>query len=287
MTDCAIFTTAFDVPEIVADSYFNSLALQSYTDFDVIIVNDGFKNIRNYLNKYSHLNIVELECAESIARNREVLINYAHQSNYDNIIFCDFDDYFSPNRVELTRSLLQYHDLVVNDLLICRNGHVSNNGYISNRFPDNYKISLVDILEKNFLGLSNTAIKRSVLEPIAFPQDLIAVDWFFFTTILFKAPTAVFTNKTYTYYRQHEHTLAGIGRSDLQQLEKEITVKKQHYNSLSTLDPLFEDYYEKVCEFEYRIYEKNPSDYLANLKFKLNIFPLWWELFNTNFKEEL
>jgi len=285
MTTCGIFTTAFDVPETVAHSYFKSLALQSYTDFDVIVVNDGFENILDYSDEYPRLNVIELECGGSIAKNREVMINHARESKYEAVIFCDFDDYFSPNRVELTLDLLQHHDLVVNDLLICSDGDVSNDGYISNRFPDNYQITLVDVLEKNFLGLSNTAIKKSLLEPVTFPQDQIAVDWLFFTEILYRHPKAVFTNKTYTYYRQHENTLAGIGRFDLQQLEKEIAVKKQHYNSLRTLDPLFEYYYREVCDFDCRIHQKNPSDYLVNLKSKLNVFPLWWELFNTNYKE--
>ncbi len=287
MTTCGIFTTAFDVPEIVAHSYFKSLALQSCADFDVIIVNDGIKNIGNYLHQYSCLNVIELECGGSIAKNREVMINHACQSSYDFVIFCDFDDYFSPNRVELTLGLLKSYDLVVNDLLICSDGNVSNDGYMSNRFPDGCQITLVDVLEKNFLGLSNTAIKKSLLEPVTFPQDQIAVDWLFFTDILYRRPRAVFTNKTYTYYRQHENTLAGIGRVDLQQLEKEIAVKKQHYRSLSTLDPLFEYYYREVCDFDCRIHQKNPLDCLVNLKSKLNVFPLWWELFNTNYKEQL
>lgn len=287
MTTCGIFTTAFDVPENIAHSYFKSLALQSYSDFDVVVVNDGFEKIANYCNEYSCLNVIELECGAGIAKNREVMINHAHESKYETLIFCDFDDYFSPNRVKLTLELLQKNEVVVNDLLICSGDYISNAGYISNRFPDNYQITLVDVLEKNFLGLSNTAIKKSILEPVTFPRDQIAVDWLFFTEILYRRPRAVFTNKMYTYYRQHENTLAGIGRVDYRQLEKEIAVKKQHYNSLSTLDPLFELYYREVCNFDCEIHQKNPFDYLVSLKSKLNNFPLWWELFNTNYKELL
>ena len=115
----AVLTTVFPANNQYVHEFLGSLKLQTYTDFDVVIVNDGLSGFGEIRRNYEgDLNIIGLDYSDAPAKNREHGINYCIENNYDILIFGDSDDYFSENRVEKSVEYLVSYDIVVNDLTL-------------------------------------------------------------------------------------------------------------------------------------------------------------------------
>ena len=206
----AFLTTIFPMKKQFLIDFFNSLNNQTYDNFDVVVVNDGYSNFNEIKLKYGKLNIVELECSNTPAKNREYGINYCIERKYDILIFGDSDDYFSNNRVELALEALNSNDIVVNDVSLFDNNGTYEDMYISNRLENDSKVDYDYIKNKNIFGLSNTALKINILSKVIFDKDLVAVDWYLYKGLLKNGCKAIFTNKAITYYRQHKDNTVGL-----------------------------------------------------------------------------
>ena len=206
----AFLTTIFPMKKQFLFDFFNSLNNQTHDNFDVVVANDGYSNFNEIKLKYGKLNIVELECSNTPAKNREYGINYCIERKYDILIFGDSDDYFSNNRVELALEALNSNDIVVNDVSLFDDRGVYETMYISNRLSDNSKVNYSYIKNKNIFGLSNTALKINILSKVIFDKDLVAVDWYLYKGLLKNGCKAIFTNKAITYYRQYKDNTVGL-----------------------------------------------------------------------------
>jgi len=257
----AFFTTIFPMEERYLFEFLESLEKQSYKQFDLIVVNDGYKNFEQIKQKFN-LNIIELNYSNTPAKNREYGINYIIKNGYDILILGDSDDYFSNNRVEVILNYLDKNDIVINDLTLFNNQFMIDN-YLSNRLRDGEIIKLDFIKDKNIFGFSNSAIKLDKLKKIEFPKDIIAVDWYFFDMLLKDNYKAIFTNKTTTFYRQYEENLIGLINIDIEKIKK---VKLLHYKYTNSY------YYDKIMENNYEIKKINN--------------PLWWENLKIKEKDE-
>lgn len=279
MNKIAFLTTIYPIDDIYVTDFFESLIGQTNSNFDVIIVNDGFSALGKLKNKYNNLNIIELPAADNIAKNRESLVKYAISSGYNYAIFGDIDDYFDSNRIEVSKSLLQSCDIVVNDLTSFSSKNVLVEKFISNRVENHTEIPLNFIMDKNIFGLSNTAIKLKGLlsEHISFPSKLIAVDWFFFSNLLLNNKKAIFTNETLTYYRQHDGNTAGIGTINANTIVRAIKVKLIHYSFMKENNSEYQILYEQTHKLtDWLSKKENVAEYVQiNLK-NLPV-PLWWE----------
>lgn len=187
---------------------------QTYKDFDIVVINDGYRNFEKIISKYSNLNIIELPYENSIAKNREYGINWCIDNSYDILIFGDSDDYFSLNRIAKSIDLLSTCDIVVNDLTLFDEQGILITNYISHRVQNNTQISFNFIKEKNIFGLSNTAVNVSILNRVQFNEELIAVDWFLYKNLLEIGLKAIFTNEIKTFYRQHLSNTIGLNMQD-------------------------------------------------------------------------
>lgn len=210
----AFLTTIFPMDENYLIDFFDSLVQQTYNDFDIIVINDGYRNFKKFIGMYSTLNIIELPYENSIAKNREYGINWCIDNSYDILIFGDSDDYFSVNRLAKSIDLLSTCDIVVNDLTLFDEQGILITNYISNRVPTNTQISYDFIKDKNIFGLSNTAVNISILNRVQFDKDLVAVDWFFYKNLLETGLKAIFTNEIETFYRQHPSNTVGLNMQD-------------------------------------------------------------------------
>ena len=210
MKNVAFLTTIFPMEGQFLIDFFDSLSGQTYDNFDVIVVNDGYDNFYDVKMKYQNLSIIELPYSDTPAKNREYGINYCIKRKYDILIFGDSDDYFSNNRVELSLNMLNSNDIVVNDVSLFSDRGVYETMYISNRLSDNSKVNYSYIKNKNIFGLSNTALKINILSKVSFDKDLVAVDWYLYKGLLKNGCKAIFTNKAITYYRQHKDNTIGL-----------------------------------------------------------------------------
>ncbi len=152
-------------------------------------------------NKYKELN-ADLESGDPL--------EFEDTKKYEKLIFGDSDDYFSENRVEASIELLSDHEIVVNDVSLFNDTGIYEEKYMSHRLRDKTKVRLDFIKDKNIFGLSNTALRTSILNKVHFDKDLVAVDWYFYTNLLKQKYNAIFTNGAITYYRQHNDNTVGL-----------------------------------------------------------------------------
>ncbi len=209
----SFLTTVFSNNSQYLNNFFESLKTQTFKDFDVVVVNDGYEKFEDIKKKYEQsLNIIEIKYLNTPAKNRERGVNFCIDSKYETIIFGDSDDYFANNRVEKSIELLKNNDIVVNDLNLFDDKGVYEEKYMSHRLNNYDVIDIEFIKDKNIFGMSNTALKLKDVSKVSFDPEIAAVDWYFFRNLLTKGLKAMFTNETVSYYRQHENNMVGLNR---------------------------------------------------------------------------
>ena len=278
LKDTVVLTTVYPIALQYFIEYLESLLVQSDRYFDIVIVNDGVENLSSILDKYVQLSFVVLNAEETPSLNREKLINYAIKQSYNIAIFADCDDCFSPQRVEITKKLLDQHDIIVNDLTLFNSEYIIQENYFSERFSNYQKITFEDISNKNMFGLSNTAIKLKGLKFFSLDKRLVAIDWYVFSTLLLKGKNAIFTNDIVTDYRQHSNNTIGIGKLDKNLLKKSINIKQLHYTLMGSQS---EEYYflnQQLDSLRKQLNTDEKINQYIDLFNKKNHFPLWWEL---------
>ncbi len=228
-----LLTTVFPASESYLDDFFISLQKQTNADFDVLVINDGIENFEIYKAKYTSLNIIEIKAAESPAKNREIGINTVLELGYKYIVFGDSDDYFSENRIERSIESLEENHLVFNELTVFGESFRSEN-FLEKKIKNLDKISET-IFDGNVFGLSNIAVRSEIiLSRLDFDENLIAVDWFFITTLIIHNNYKIkFLGDVQTHYRQYNNNTIGMSLllTD-QKLELGIRVKEIHYSAL-------------------------------------------------------
>jgi sugar O-acyltransferase (sialic acid O-acetyltransferase NeuD family) len=276
----AFLTTFFPTEKAYVLDFLESLSSQTVKDFDLIVLNDGFLYFHELKRKFANINIIELPSAGSIAKNRQALIQYAKNKLYDIAIFGDSDDYFSSNRVESSINELRYTDVVVNDLTSIKGNKMISEGIYSHRLQNRQSISFDFIKHKNIFGLSNTAInlKCVPLDFIRFPDDIIAVDWFFYSLLLNRGVKAIFINDVVTFYRQHESNTIGIGLLNSTIVKDILRVKIIHYEYLKAVLPEFEALYLEVSLLSQLVLNESKLNKLLDFNRNNIKYPLWWEL---------
>lgn len=269
------------------DEYLNSMDIQSFKDFNLIIFLDRVDlcEIQYIINNCDKLNIIcrQLDSDLSIPKAREAALEYLKDNNYDTCIFTDTDDFFHKDYVsELIRSLSENNNIVFCDVSI----YFSDTNILTNYFgrygvPE--EIDLQYICEKNCIGLGNSGIRLSLYEKdeFHFPDDIIAVDWWFYSVLMKKKGCkAYFINKPLVFYRQYDSNTAGFLNLDDNKIINGIKVKILHYKNLVTFDKQFSkkyDDYKALCnkianDIEYKRY------YIDNIRsiYKRRLY-LWWE----------
>ena len=271
----AFLTTIYPENEEYLIEFFNSLSEQTFKGFDLIVVNDGCRNIREVTKKFDKMNIILLNYSSTPTKNRQHGINYVVSNNYENIIFGDSDDLFDNNRLRVSVDLLSSYDIVVNDLSTFQSKSIHIKNYISNRVANNTEIDIEFIRDKNIFGLSNTSLKAKLFKEINLDSDMVALDWFIFSRALLQNARAVFTNTTETYYRQHGNNTIGIGKLTSDFIYAGVAVKIQHYGKLMQLDSRYEEFYYEIKYLQEKIADSKYVERLVHQKMK---YPLWWEM---------
>jgi len=255
--------------------FFNSLSIQTFKNFDLVVINDGYVGFGEFIEEFNSLNIIELHSSDTPAKNREFGINFVRKNNYDILVFGDSDDYFSTNRIEISINKLKHSNIVVNDLSLFNEADgIFSKQYLSERISNNSKIEIDYIKEKNIFGMTNSAVNVKILQEVIFDKRLVAVDWHLFSILLLARHEAIFTNETETFYRQYDGNTIGIGSKTDESVLKSIEVKTNHYELLQEKHEQFKILYKKMCELKKEIKSVNGIDSLSK-KTRQNLF--WWE----------
>lgn len=283
----AFFTVIYPQNEKFTIDFLTSLNNQTYSKFDLIIVNDNTNNLSEKLQKYPNLNPIIFNLNGTPTKIRLNGLKKLLKLNHDYIIFGDCDDYFNNNRI---KTIIQYLkkgiDLLGHDVtLINAKNTCIQNHFFYPRLKHTQHISIEDIMTHNFLGLTNTAISHTLLKKVILTDvNVIALDWYLFSQALLHNCKAIFIKDTLTAYRQHENSLVGLNQINSSLIEKGLKSKYLHYNAMLKL---------KKRKFKNLQYEYNHlyNTFTSCTKFKklyikeaFNIklkSPFWWETITT------
>lgn len=282
-------TAVFSVVYPGIDEYFAeflaSLSRQSIKNFTLFLINDGLSNIAEFLQK-ADLDVKVKDAEdESPAQLRKIGIQWIMESGADVIVFADADDTFAENRVEISGHSLERYELVFNELLLTGQGAINCTPMLGRHFRDGEIIDSENIREANAMGLSNTAIRVKRI-PQSFreiPDHLVTFDWAFFALCLLGGTKGVYTERTATYYRQHENNLANPCALTDAQIMRGVHIKSDHYRFLSRCDLEYlhlADYFKELL-VTLQDDECLRKKYCEAVRKQATVMPLWWEPIKT------
>jgi hypothetical protein len=146
------------------------------------------------------------------AELRGQMLTAASASAADVVVFADFDDRLLPEALGLHARALDDADISFGDMVLADSG----GRRLGRRFFDGASIpnSFTGpgaIIERNFLGFGNTAVRRAVLldADLSIPTDAMPADWWFFTALLSKGLRAARTDGPVSLYRSHANSALG------------------------------------------------------------------------------
>tara|TARA_B100001939_G_C16859574_1_gene581176 strand:- start:1 stop:873 length:873 start_codon:yes stop_codon:yes gene_type:complete len=274
-----LLTTVYPGIETYFDDFISSVNAQDNTNFQLLIINDNFKNLESHLAKINIDKTHVFSSKQSPEMNRIYGIKKCKELYADIIIFADSDDTFSTNRISETINYFNDPklDILINDICICDSDiNMIKDSYISERIENEAIINKNSIRHYNFCGLSNSAIRSKICKI----EEIIPIspfDWTFYTNLLFKGAHARFTSNIKTYYRQHSQNFVGISDSiDDDKIMKALDTKINHYKKLDNIFGGFDnliEFYESVLlmnEAEQNLYKQK-----CYQRYKENSF--WWE----------
>lgn len=277
----AFGTAVYEQNPVFTAEYIDTLNNQDNSDFDVLLLNDNLPDeschqIKHILQR----NVFLLKAKEGSKPSalRTELLKTAFDNGYELLILGDFDDVFSENRVsEIIKGFDRGYGFFYNDLY-----YLSDRKKYFQTIP--YEtLEISQILEYNYLGLTNTAINLKVLTTDIINElyacCLITFDWFLFLTLLIHDIKGKKINNAKTYYRLHPLNIVGKRTNTAEEIKREIQVKLDLYNALKHKNPIF---IEKIA---YYIELKRQIDLSGIMNFT-NYNDYWWGKSNSNMERE-
>lgn len=278
-----LFTVIYPGCEPWLPRFFESVIGQTRDDFDLMILNDGLAGAEHVI-PVAPNRLQLLPASGTIAKVRQQGIDLLIESDYEKIIFADADDYFSENRIEKAVEALAEADIYVNDLTAVDDaGNVIKEHYFTGRLGKKKEIDLEMILDKNIMGLGNTSVRSSALEPVEIPADTIAADWLIFTKLMLTGRKAIFNNDSVTYYRQHEQNTAGFKTLRPDRILRSLKVQEQQASYFAPQSEIHRERLKKIYLLKQYLGEsdKHLDNYLETIEDLLPEQPFWWEEIKT------
>jgi len=244
-----------------------------------MILNDGLRDAENLLPDI-RTRIQLIPVNGTIAGVRKQGILRLMNSDYEKIIFADADDYFSENRIEKSCNALESTDIYVNELTsVNEQDQPIKEKYFSKRLGETFNIEARFVLDKNILGLGNSAVRHSALREIDIPDDTIAVDWLLFTDMLLRGATARFKNDSVSYYRQHVENTAGLKSITAEKIQLGLKVQIQNAEYFANKSETHLKWLSELTSMHSALNksEFDMSQILPVLENALPSNPFWWE----------
>ena len=267
------------------NEFSRSVNNQDCPDFDMLFLNDDLDEAEIDISINSIKKKVILSSGKpnsTIPQLRYQLIKYAKENNYDLLALVDFDDTFSENRVSKVKTAFNNeYGFYYNDIYY----FYKKNKFFS--FLPDYTNEVNQILEQNYLGLSNTAINLSKID-----FDLLeklnvtickAFDWYMYSVFLAEGHKGKKVDGCRTYYRIYENNTAGECKNTINYINNEINTKINHYSLLKQWDSKYEELYDyyKALQHEWK---RGNVDLLSYIDIKNDY---WWGLIKSHKVKEV
>lgn len=258
------------------DKFLDSINKQIYKKFDILIINDNIDSatLQQRLKKivFNNISIIdETQSSKTPAQLRILLLLEAKKRGYDLLILGDCDDTFSKNRVYNIKECYlknKEYAFYYNDLIL-------QNGELAIQDMPDWTCSIDDILQYNYLGLSNSAINMNklCLDWIMSLKECesFVFDWYLFSRMLIMDLQGMHVKGAYTIYRIHQGNFVGLNRCNKEMIAKELVVKKQHYKSLQKYSKKMRHIYEEIKDMtvdDVRLSTVSTSFWWSNIRLK-------------------
>jgi len=281
--DTLLLGVVFEEVKPFLDEYFTSIDSQTEKNFDLLILKDQYKDkipdcrINNI--------IINVEKKETPAQIRQLGIQYAIENNYRNLIFTDTDDYYSENYVENLIAGLENSDFTYSNIV-----PVDNKGCVikSNIVIPDYAKQYKDIINYNYIGLGCSAVKTQIVKGVDIPRDIIAVDWYLYTTLLLNGFAGEKICDAFVNYRQHVNNIVGgLKQLDRKRLFNGIDIKEKHYfyiynycleSKNISVAKEYDFKYQEILKLNTRVKEKTFLEKYINIvnMNMVEIYKGWW-----------
>lgn len=242
----------------------DSILEQTYSDFELIICDDCSKDntvsiLKEYELKDKRIKVVVNESNLGFKKNFEKIISLC---NGDYIAFCDQDDIWTQNHLEILLNEIGNKDLICgNAELIDKTGNkmkLTTYECLSNfNFPNQNELLFKNLLYGNFAqGTAMMITKRIANQITPIPECVLYHDWWA-ASIATLNNGCSYTNKTVLLYRQHGSN---------QTVTKEYKVFSSIKTAIEKRKKIKEEYKNKIeyaTELEKRT--KNP-DFLNSIQ---------------------
>ncbi len=218
-----------------------SLRNQTDCDFLLLVLDDGSGEREDFFSAELTVQVRQATSGQSPAAIRRELILWA--SEYaDAIVFIDADDWCCSERIAICRERLQEHDAIAHDMMLVDSAGIPLGPFIGPQVP-NGRVNLTDIADRNFLGLSNTAAKTSVLLHAAknIPDHIVAFDWALYTAVLADGGDVAYDTRILSGYRQYDGNIAAVTQRDSRTVCRAVRVKAEHYALFCEISPWYAD----------------------------------------------
>tara|TARA_Y100000741_G_scaffold172298_2_gene130558 strand:- start:3925 stop:4806 length:882 start_codon:yes stop_codon:yes gene_type:complete len=258
-----------------------SINSQKYKKFNLIFFTNNYSIENKYLNKITNKYLIyKLNGSPSLVRQMAIkkILNLKPKK----ICFADLDDNMDKERALVVFKLLNKNAIVVNDI----NLHYVwkkkfSKRYFSNYLKNNQKLNYRNILNSNFIGFTNSAVRFEVLKQnknkILINKKIRVYDWFLWSILTIKN-NAIFTNRTVTQYNIFKNSKNKIPPSKyFKSIYNLIVVKKNHYDLMSSEKKVYKVknliYKNFLDNFNFR--NKKQNNFNSKLNFNDNF---WWSI---------
>ena len=208
---------------------------------------------------------------------RRRMLERVRATEVEAVVFFDMDDVpladaFARHFAALDKAEISYGDMH----LIAEDGAVGERTFFAGAKVPARLATTAPITGRNFLGFTNTALRRSALtaEACAVPDGVAAADWWLYTTLIDGGCRARRTTAPVAAYRTHRGNLLGA-RPDPSPtaLARRCRIARQHYAALPPT-PARRRHDDALARLEARLARPDPA--LARLAERVCARPGVW-----------
>lgn len=231
----AILMATYNSSQFIREQL-DSLYSQSYMDWELYIHDDGSNDntldiIEQYSQRYKNIRVIGKEVKALGPKNNFMfLLNNADADYY---LFCDHDDVWFPNKIELTIQQIKKNEIAdrSNPVLFHSDLHIVDTELktISNSMWHYAKIRPDLLKKKNYVMVScfitgctlgiNKATKELVKD---MPDKAIMHDWWIGVKAVMSGAKVISWPEATMYYRLHGHNDSGIPQVKLMPYLKHV-----------------------------------------------------------------
>ena len=201
------------------------------------------------LQRQDKIHIVKSDAFASPTALRQTMLIAARSMDAEILVFADFDDCIDQTALSIHAETLTDSEISYGDMrLIDHEGKPTGRTFFENAGVPDRVSGPESLQERNFMGFTNTAIRREALSEITIdiPVGIAAADWWLFTSLLYHGATAKQTCMPVVDYRIYDENTLGVGEStSLDALTKRLAIVNIHYANL-VKDPRYQKSLDKI-----------------------------------------